>query len=227
MFLLLTFTAPVADTFAMDCLVSHNQARKLHQETPDLSWNDNIAERARNYLSSEVINGNVAPSCEKGPECTYGENIFIMEGLNSSVPIPCAFATFYWYKESIDVDYNFSKAFEEQQGDVLQFTQVMWRNTLELGCARVDDGDVWIILCQYEERGNILGSTVVSTDNVRPIREDVVLPEMPQDFMDSCQDLYREECEDFLQNCDDSWGLGTGPSVFCPETCGVCDSSLP
>ena len=39
------------------------------------------------------------------------------------------------------------------------YTQLVWRNTKQLGCAKVECGSRVIIVCNYDSPGNVLGRT--------------------------------------------------------------------
>ncbi len=39
------------------------------------------------------------------------------------------------------------------------YTQVVWRNTKEIGCGKAECGDRAIVVCNYDPPGNVMGQT--------------------------------------------------------------------
>jgi uncharacterized protein YkwD len=119
-------------------LDSHNQYRLKHQVEP-LTWSTTIAASAQEY----------ADTCPTGhSQSGYGEN---MAWGYSSIPA----AVTGWYKEEYDYDYanpGFSSA-------VGHFTQVVWKGTVEIGCALKTQCPQWPTtwICQYNPPGNYQG----------------------------------------------------------------------
>ena len=219
-----TSTPVGMSAFAEDCVSSHNAVRGLHQSTSSVTWDDELAQQAQLYLDSKVDQGEVPHSCPTaGQSCGYGENIFTIGGMDSTTPIPCAFAAFYWYRESVWSSYDYARALDQQSGTVGHFTQMVWRDTSTIGCARATHNNDWYILCQYQEPGNVVGSDAISTSNVRPLKDNNGdIPEKPQDLMPRCEDVYEASCQDLRNQCGESWGRDFGPFTYCPVTCNRC-----
>ncbi|KAK6199564.1 PR-1-like protein, partial [Scheffersomyces amazonensis] len=129
-----------------DILAAHNEKRALHG-VPNLTWDNAIAEYAANYAASNFNCNNVQLIHSGGP---YGENLAAgYPGGYSPVDA--------WYNE-ISL-YNFADpGFSESTG---HFTQVVWKGTSRLGCARVICDNAWgqYTICEYTDtRGNIVGT---------------------------------------------------------------------
>ena len=208
--------------FAVGCVRAHNVARRLHEDTSDLTWDEDLAAQAQDYLDSTVTDGDVPHSCPPNENCNYGENIFTAGGLDATTPIPCGFAAFFWYRESVWENYDYEQPFYAQSGTVGHFTQLVWKDTSVVGCARAQAQDSWFILCQYRGPGNIAGNRQFSLDNVLPLRRNVQAPEQPQDLMDNCADLYAGPCDNLRGQCSTEWSRDFGPATFCPFTCNRC-----
>jgi pathogenesis-related protein 1 len=122
-------------------LQAHNAYRTLHG-APKVTWSSDLAQRARNW----------ADSCPSGhSRSPYGENM--------------AFATYEmsvgnvvarWYRE--ESRYNYANS--GYQAGTGHFTQVVWKNTAQIGCAHATRctgtwSDIWV--CLYNPPGNIKG----------------------------------------------------------------------
>ncbi|WZZ47074.1 hypothetical protein YC2023_043333 [Brassica napus] len=63
-----------------------------------------------------------------------------------------------WVNQKSDYDYN-SNTCADPLTNCLSYTQVVWRNSVKLGCAKVsciNDGGTYIT-CNYDPPGNIVG----------------------------------------------------------------------
>ena len=57
-----------------------------------------------------------------------------------------------WYSEESNYDYNTG---ESKGGEILHFTQVVWKETTELGMATAISADTWFSVARYKKRGNM------------------------------------------------------------------------
>ncbi len=130
-------------------LDSHNQYRSKHQVEP-LTWSVAIAASAQAY----------ADTCPTGhSQSGYGENI--AWGYSSIPAVVTA-----WYEEEDVYDYD-NPGFSSAVG---HFTQVVWKGTIEIGCALKTDCSKWPTtwICQYNPPGNYSGQFA---QNVFPPKE--------------------------------------------------------
>ncbi|KZL82981.1 scp-like extracellular protein [Colletotrichum incanum] len=133
------------DTFTSAILNSTNFYRNEHNAS-DVAWNDTLADFATDYLND--MSGD---SCDfehsGGP---YGENL--AKGYpNTTLSIEA------WGDERDDYDFDKGE-FDEDTG---HFTQLVWKNTTDVGCGRklCNDGQ-WYLVCEYWPRGNVVGQFV-------------------------------------------------------------------
>ncbi|ODV77878.1 PR-1-like protein, partial [Suhomyces tanzawaensis NRRL Y-17324] len=127
-------------------LREHNIKRALHG-VPSLAWDDSLATFAHDYAARAFSCDNVQLIHSNGP---YGENL-AAGYVGGADPVDA------WYDEIKDYNYN-NPVFAEETG---HFTQVVWKGTTKVGCARVQCNNIWrqYTICEYSEtRGNIVGT---------------------------------------------------------------------
>ncbi|ERN09638.1 hypothetical protein AMTRI_Chr08g202500 [Amborella trichopoda] len=135
-----------AQNSPQDYLNPHNAARTRLNVGP-LTWDDNVAAFAQNYANQRARDCNLIHS--GGP---YGENLFGGSGADFSA----ADAVNAWVNEKADYDYNSNTCAAGKQCG--HYTQVVWRNSVRLGCAKVrcNNGGIFIT-CNYNPPGNFIG----------------------------------------------------------------------
>lgn len=145
--LLLAGFAGFADSssFNKDILARHNELRKKHG-APALVWSAAVEKVAVDWAKTIAA----ADSMRHRQPNKYGENIFWISGMEPTG----AMVTDSWYDEI--KDYNFDKpGFGMDTG---HFTQVVWKDSKELGCgvAKSASGGIYVV-CNYNPPGNYSG----------------------------------------------------------------------
>ncbi|XP_039131272.1 pathogenesis-related protein 1-like [Dioscorea cayenensis subsp. rotundata] len=137
----------VAQSSPDDYVNAHNSARSEVGVGP-VTWNDTVAAYAQNYANQRANDCQLIHS--NGP---YGENLFWGSGADYSG----VDAVNAWVSEKQDYDYNSNTCAE---GKVCgHYTQVVWSNSINIGCALVvcnNNAGIFII-CSYFPAGNIDG----------------------------------------------------------------------
>ncbi|GLI70341.1 hypothetical protein VaNZ11_015300, partial [Volvox africanus] len=145
-------------------LNKHNTYRGKHQAGA-LQWSVILAQSATAYAQELARKG--CPLWHS-PGNDVGENLLVTQ----RVPKPdntCGMAVQAWYEEVKDYDFSTPRPFRDNWAKGIgHFTQVVWRNTVYLGCGvGVADqnleimpgvtlkGGCKIIVCQYKSSGNI------------------------------------------------------------------------
>ncbi|XP_004289697.1 PREDICTED: pathogenesis-related protein 1A-like [Fragaria vesca subsp. vesca] len=128
-----------------DYLDAHNAARAAVGVAP-LTWDDQVARFAQDYANTHVDDCQLVHSNGQ-----YGENLAMGSGDLSGTD-----AVNLWIGEKADYDYNSNTC---AAGKVCgHYTQVVWRNSLHVGCAKVrcNSGGTFIG-CNYDPPGNWVG----------------------------------------------------------------------
>lgn len=132
-----------------DFLDAHNKVRATQEGVDPLVWDDEVARFAQNYANQRIPD--CKPQHSDFTTHSYGENIFIApESLATA-----AQAVEHWYAEKENYDYENNKCLKGVCG---HYTQLMWSDSLRLGCAAVkcDTGN-YFITCNYDPAGNYVG----------------------------------------------------------------------
>ncbi|GAB5464834.1 MAG: CAP domain-containing protein [Candidatus Kapaibacteriales bacterium] len=134
----------------------HNDAR-AEVGVDALVWSDELADYAEEWaieLSSRGCQLEHRPR-DGAFKQIYGENLYMSFSSNEADVPSLAEAALAWYSE-ID-DYN-GEPIGESVAVVGHYTQIVWRNTTEVGAAKIkcDDGS-YIIVANYNPPGNWIG----------------------------------------------------------------------
>jgi pathogenesis-related protein 1 len=137
-------SAPVPFSLAREMVAAHDAVRKRVGEAP-LRWSAELAIVARQWADRLIANGQFVHS--HNPK--YGENLYEIEGAVAT-PVEVVRA---WAEEVRDYDYGTNSC----QGVCGHYTQIVWRDTREVGCAvaRAGRREVWV--CEYDPPGNWVG----------------------------------------------------------------------
>ena len=127
-----------------DMLAAHNAVR-ARVGAPTLIWSDRLAAHSQNWADTLLARKRLVHRSEP----IYGENLFEMRGASAS-PAQVVAA---WASESRNYDYNSNRC----RGVCGHYTQIVWRDTKEVGwgVARGGGREVWV--CNYDPPGNWAG----------------------------------------------------------------------
>ncbi|XP_062082328.1 pathogenesis-related protein 1-like [Humulus lupulus] len=130
-----------------DYLDVHNWARAEVGVRP-MEWDETVAAYAQEYANQR--SGDCSLFHSGG---NYGENLAWGSG-----DLSAADAVWMWVEEKSIYDYDSNTCLGENPWDCLHYTQVVWRDSTRLGCAKVwcDVGGTFII-CSYDPPGNFNG----------------------------------------------------------------------
>ncbi|KAL6845707.1 hypothetical protein ACP4OV_024530 [Aristida adscensionis] len=129
-----------------ELLSVHNAARQA-VGVPPLTWSAQIAGYAKGYARSR--RGDCAP--RRSPLFYFGENLFVGRGRHWNATALAA----AWVDERRWYDHGSNACGAPPGAGCAHYTQVVWRDTRQLGCARIvcDSGDTMLV-CDYFPPGN-------------------------------------------------------------------------
>ncbi|XP_020613552.1 ectin-like [Orbicella faveolata] len=161
--------------FEKDCLEAHNEYRAKHG-VPPLKWNAQLKADAQEWANHLADINNMEhdyESINKGS----GENLaYFQPGDPNNMPtqcqgpknpscVQCREMVADWYSEESNFDYNTGKS---KGGVILHFTQVVWKETTELGMATATSANKWFSVARYKKRGNMGDSEAFKKNVPRP-----------------------------------------------------------
>ncbi|AKM11675.1 hypothetical protein AB433_08505 [Croceicoccus naphthovorans] len=144
-------------SFADRLLESHNEERR-RVGVPELRWSPKLAAQARDY-AQKLSKGRSLVHASRAERGGAGENLWHGR------------AGFYSAEEMIEGMVDEKRHFKRgnfpqvsttgQWADVGHYTQVIWRETTEVGCAVVPGGGNDWLVCRYWPAGNVYGRPVL------------------------------------------------------------------
>jgi pathogenesis-related protein 1 len=131
-------------TLANSMLAAHNLVRRS-VGTPPLVWSERLAAFAQGWAEYLATHRQFFHR----PKSPYGENLFEITGAKSSP----AEVVNDWASESRNYQYRFNAC----HGVCGHYTQIVWRDTKQVGCAAASSGRTEVWVCNYDPPGNFIG----------------------------------------------------------------------
>ena len=127
-----------------DILAAHNSVRAKVGVAP-LVWSKELEAAARQWADKLLASGEFGHT----PDLNYGQNLFEIRGRRASA----AQVVGDWAGEAK----NYNAASNRCRGVCGHYTQIVWRNTKQVGCAVAgnEQREVWV--CNYDPPGNVTG----------------------------------------------------------------------
>lgn len=145
--------APVSANFDHRVLIAQNSERARLGLGP-LHWNARLATTAAAW-ADRLANSHRFEHAPEDPVTPEGENLW--EGTRRYFPAEAMVDAWVrekkYFKTGIFPDNSTTGNVE----DVGHFTQLVWRNTTEVGCATAANADNDVLVCRYSQAGNYVG----------------------------------------------------------------------
>jgi len=139
------------DDFASAILAVHNRERAA-VGVPPLAWSDTLAKQAQAWADhlGQLGHPQHSTSAERGDE---GENLWAGTP-GGYAPTDVAEA---WASEKSGYHYGPFAPSAPGAPTTGHYTQMIWRATTAIGCAKGHSGDWDLVVCRYAPAGNLVG----------------------------------------------------------------------
>jgi pathogenesis-related protein 1 len=119
------------------------------QPLPPVSWSDQVATTSQEWANHlrDTMNCGLQHADGTG----YGEN------LAGGSDVGAQRAVDMWAREKANYVYSPEYVFENDTG---HYTQIVWRDSIRIGCASASCGDSSVVVCRYDPPGNYVGNEV-------------------------------------------------------------------
>lgn len=146
--ILLQMPSSRAQNSPQDYVNAHNSARsQVGAGLGPMTWNTTLASYAQSYANQRIGDCSLIHSTGD-----YGENL--AKGYGGS--FTGTDAVNLWVAEKPYYDYYSNSCVGGTE--CLHYTQVVWRNSVRIGCARVQcNNGWWFVICSYDPPGNYVG----------------------------------------------------------------------
>jgi len=141
------------DPMIAEILNAHNKYRS-ELNIPALRWSDNLAKNAKAWTDRLASEKKMYHSSRTGE----GENLWMGDAGHYSFTkmVDSWGREKKYYKDGTFPDVSTSGSW----ADVGHYTQIIWRDTTEVGCAKSTGGGKDYFACRYSPPGNYMGQKV-------------------------------------------------------------------
>jgi pathogenesis-related protein 1 len=131
-------------SLARDMLAAHNAVR-ARLDLPPFQWSERLATQAQDWANRLLREGQFYHR----PHPAFGENLFEITG-SRALPDDVVGV---WASEAQDYIYSSNTC----RGVCGHYTQLIWSDTREVGCAAARDSSREVWVCNYDPPGNWIG----------------------------------------------------------------------
>jgi uncharacterized protein YkwD len=140
-------TAPAAGSSVEKQMLDAQNAVRERVGVRPLVWSDKLARIAQEWADRLVKEG----TFHHRPNSSWGQNLYEITG---SEYLPQQIVN-GWAAEAKDFDFASNRCKEDRMCG--HYTQLVWRDTREVGCAVARGGNREVWVCEYSPKGNYVG----------------------------------------------------------------------
>jgi uncharacterized protein YkwD len=139
------------DSAFVEAMLQQHNAFRADLQLPYLSWSDDLAKDAGAWAAHlAAIDKGDHDQSVRGRE---GENIWWGTAGAFSFTDMAGF----WAAEKKDFVYGIFPNCRKGKAVVGHYTQMVWKNSVSVGCALASNGQTDYLVCRYSPAGNIIG----------------------------------------------------------------------
>ena len=136
----------------------HNQER-ANVQVPTLTWSNSLATDAQGY-ANELASMGLGPDDipPHSGDQSQGENL--SWGSSNGYSLETSVQQWAGEKSNYEAGHVMSDDdFVEGAPMIGHYTQMVWKDTTEVGCGQANNTDVTYLVCRYTPPGNVIGET--------------------------------------------------------------------
>lgn len=143
-------------------LAAHNEARKAFGSAP-LQWSDKLTEDARHWARQLALENTIrhSPQDARNPA---GENLWM--GTRGYFPASRMVGYFVDEQRYFEAGRFPNVSNTGNWADVGHYTQIVWADTRQVGCAKASNAQNDILVCRYFPSGNVMGQRIAPKSRV-------------------------------------------------------------
>ena len=149
-------TVSPAQLFDARLLAVHNRER-IAMGVPPLRWNANLAASAQRWADHLAATGSFEHAVQS-PNDSEGENLWA--GTKGYYPLEAQVDAWIREKRYFKPGPFPRNSITGNVEDVGHYTQLVWRDTQEVGCAQATGAREDVLVCRYSNPGNYVGENV-------------------------------------------------------------------
>ena len=143
-------------------LTAHNQARKAFGTAP-LRWSDKLARDARVW-AEQLARENTIRHSAQDTRNPSGENLWM--GTRGYFPASRMIGYFVDEQRYFQAGRFPNVSITGNWSDVGHYTQIVWTDTREVGCAKASNAQNDVLVCRYFPGGNVIGQRIAPLSRV-------------------------------------------------------------
>ncbi len=143
-----------ATNFDSRLLAAHNRERSA-AGIPQLGWSDALAADAAEWAETLADMNDLEHAEDEDPNDPQGENLWL--GTRASYSAEEMVGMWIEEKRHFKPGVFPDNSRTGNLADVGHYTQLMWRDTARVGCARRGNEENEVLVCRYATAGNVIG----------------------------------------------------------------------